>query len=326
MQQSPKAQTKPLSQQTQRYHEFLLSPDGERGRKYLKSRGICDIDIKLFKIGYANEGYFADRVTFPVYGKDGEIHNITSRLVSKDKTAKSHLHLPHIKQDWFFNERVLALPMKELVIVESPIDCITLARIGLNSVAAMGANNVNKGKIAKIPSVDRIYVCFDNDINEAGDKAAYRVGQLVYITLKQKAKKITIPFLKGPDVNAMSVKSPENFAKEFYSLMGAASTVTPKEIKKRKKGNGDLGDIKFDIIKLAEQYVELRPAGRGAYKAICPIHEETEPSFYVNENTNRWICFGHGEGGDAIDLLRAIEKSRGKDISFREAVNILRKI
>ena len=46
------------------------------------------------------------------------------------------------------------------------------------------------------------------------------------------------------------------------------------------------------------------PAGRGEYVGLCPLHEETRPSFYVNTRKNVFYCHGCGEGGD---LLRSFE-------------------
>ena len=321
----PLLNNKTLFQASEEFHALLCSEEGLRAKKYLASRGIHEGEIKRFKIGYCNNGYFSDRVIFPVFDINGKVKNLTSRLVLKDKTAKSHLHLTGVKQDWFFNEPILKDNIKKLTLVESPIDCITLTRHGFNALACMGANNVNKGKIAKLDKVETIYICFDNDLNESGIKAANRIGQLIYNVLDKSAKLVSIPFLIGPDVNSMCMKNELAFCAEFNNLMRVAITVTPAQAKKklhRLKNNVK----KFDILKLAEQYVDLQPAGVGKYKAICPIHEEEVPSFYIDVETNRWICFGHGEQGDAIDLLRSIEKRRGNNLTFGQAIKILGKI
>ena len=49
------------------------------------------------------------------------------------------------------------------------------------------------------------------------------------------------------------------------------------------------------------------PAGRGEYVGLCPLHEETRPSFYVNTRKDVFYCHGCGEGGD---LLRFLQLSR----------------
>jgi DNA primase len=63
-------------------------------------------------------------------------------------------------------------------------------------------------------------------------------------------------------------------------------------------------------------YVQLRNAGGGAVKGLCPFHEEKSPSFNVSNGL--WHCFGCGEGGDAIAFVQKIEH-----LSFAEAIERL---
>ena len=56
------------------------------------------------------------------------------------------------------------------------------------------------------------------------------------------------------------------------------------------------------------------PAGRGEYVGLCPLHEETRPSFYVNTRKDVFYCHGCGEGGD---LLRFLQLARR--VSFPQA-------
>jgi len=43
-----------------------------------------------------------------------------------------------------------------------------------------------------------------------------------------------------------------------------------------------------------------RPAGHGEYVGLCPLHEESRPSFYVNTHKDVFYCHGCGQGGDLI--------------------------
>ena len=56
--------------------------------------------------------------------------------------------------------------------------------------------------------------------------------------------------------------------------------------------------------------VELRGRGR-VRQGLCPFHEETEGSFTVYANTQRWYCFGCGLGGDVLDF---IQRTDGVDL------------
>src|SRR5690625_2069950 len=56
-----------------------------------------------------------------------------------------------------------------------------------------------------------------------------------------------------------------------------------------------------------EYFLNMSPHPDGVQKeAICPFHEETEPSFIVDPNTNRWMCFGCAGGGGPVLFLQKL--------------------
>ena len=60
--------------------------------------------------------------------------------------------------------------------------------------------------------------------------------------------------------------------------------------------------------------VRLRGKGR-VRQGVCPFHEEAEGSFTVYGDTERFYCFGCGEGGDVLDFVRRME-----DLTLPEAI------
>ena len=52
--------------------------------------------------------------------------------------------------------------------------------------------------------------------------------------------------------------------------------------------------------------VRLRGRGR-VRQGICPFHEEAEGSFTVYGDSERWYCFGCGQGGDVLDFVQRVE-------------------
>ncbi len=69
---------------------------------------------------------------------------------------------------------------------------------------------------------------------------------------------------------------------------------------------------------LEKHHWKGRPAGRGEYVGLCPLHEESRPSFYVNTRKDVFYCHGCGRGGD---LIRFIQLSRR--MSFRQTLACL---
>ena len=69
-----------------------------------------------------------------------------------------------------------------------------------------------------------------------------------------------------------------------------------------------------DLALIVGRYVSLQPSGP-EWKACCPFHHETAPSFYVVPDKQMWHCFGCGEGGDAVDFIQRV-----LGLSFPDAV------
>src|SRR3989344_5373879 len=74
-----------------------------------------------------------------------------------------------------------------------------------------------------------------------------------------------------------------------------------------------------DIIQLLQEYVPLKKAGRN-FKANCPFHNESTPSFMVSPERGMWHCFGCKKGGDAYTFLMEYEH-----MEFPEALRFLAK-
>ena len=55
---------------------------------------------------------------------------------------------------------------------------------------------------------------------------------------------------------------------------------------------------------LEQHHWKGRAAGRGEYVGLCPLHEESRPSFYVNTRKDVFYCHGCGRGGDLIRFLQ----------------------
>ncbi|GAA2205577.1 DNA primase [Nonomuraea monospora] len=72
------------------------------------------------------------------------------------------------------------------------------------------------------------------------------------------------------------------------------------------------------IADVIGEHIQLRNAGGGNLKGLCPFHDEKSPSFNVTPERGMYFCFGCSEGGDVITFVEKIEH-----LSFSEAVERL---
>jgi DNA primase len=69
-----------------------------------------------------------------------------------------------------------------------------------------------------------------------------------------------------------------------------------------------------NIVEIVKRHVELKRAGTGSWKGLCPFHGEKTPSFHVHEPRQFFHCFGCGEKGDVITFLEKIEQRPFMDV------------
>ena len=62
---------------------------------------------------------------------------------------------------------------------------------------------------------------------------------------------------------------------------------------------------RLSLVDIARRYVELRRNGP-RWVAPCPFHQETKPSFSINEEEGFFYCFGCQASGDLFDFYGQI--------------------
>jgi DNA primase len=72
------------------------------------------------------------------------------------------------------------------------------------------------------------------------------------------------------------------------------------------------------IDEVVGEYLQLRNAGGGSLKGLCPFHDEKTPSFNVTPARGLWYCFSCADGGDVIKFVEKID-----NLSFPESVERL---
>ena len=71
---------------------------------------------------------------------------------------------------------------------------------------------------------------------------------------------------------------------------------------------------KNDIVDVISEYLPIEQKGKN-YFAICPFHDDHNPSMSISPEKQIYTCFVCGESGNVFNFVMNYEK-----ISFTEAV------
>ena len=72
------------------------------------------------------------------------------------------------------------------------------------------------------------------------------------------------------------------------------------------------------IDEVVGEYVQLKSAGGGQKKGLCPFHDEKTPSFHVTPSRGYFHCFGCQTGGDVIAFVMKMDH-----LTFTETIERL---
>ena len=85
--------------------------------------------------------------------------------------------------------------------------------------------------------------------------------------------------------------------------------------------NIDYEDIqsfkKLNLPEILKSYgIELKPKGQSSSMALCPFHDDKEPSLSLSQKDDVWLwhCFGCRKGGTVIDFVRQKENLSVRDV------------
>mmetsp|Transcript_6110 Transcript_6110/g.9375 ORF Transcript_6110/g.9375 Transcript_6110/m.9375 type:complete len:1345 (-) Transcript_6110:261-4295(-) len=82
-----------------------------------------------------------------------------------------------------------------------------------------------------------------------------------------------------------------------------------------------------DIISALESYnlKGFTRKGENSASAVCPFHEDHNPSLSISGDRKLFKCFACGEGGDIFKFVRSYSALKGEDVTFYESVKIVAK-
>lgn len=73
-----------------------------------------------------------------------------------------------------------------------------------------------------------------------------------------------------------------------------------------------------DIVALAGEYLPNVTRSGSKFKALCPFHDDHNPSLELNPDRQSYKCWSCGAGGDVFDFVKEIER-----VEFPEALRML---
>ena len=165
-----------LQRDQDQWTKNLHDPKAGRIRQILKDRGLKKEAAEEFGLGFAPDGFFAGRITIPIYNHSNELVGWTGRA-TKDQPGKyknsADGDLFH-KKTLVFNEpraKEAARLTGSLIFVEGHLDVVSLWQHGVTNVVAMQGTGAPEPFVLErlARSADNFILCFDGD--EGGRKA-----------------------------------------------------------------------------------------------------------------------------------------------------------
>ena len=283
-------------------------------KKWLNNRGITDELIASHRLDW--NGY---QIVIPILDSQGKF---LFNKYRRDPFTNNH-SLPKYRYDTgataqLFNAHLIS-NFHQIIVTEGELDAIILEAHGFLGVSSTGGAGTFRDEWLPLLEGKEIFICFDND--EAGRKGAEK------LLTKLPAKLIIFPRFKTDirppqpmekDITDYFIKYKQT-KEDFQKLLSEAKShqlpLSPQPLPKIKQRhflkthylNNRI--TKEDIfaakeIPIAALYGKFLKLSNGRAIGRCPFHNETEGSFVIYMQQNKWHCFGAcGKGGDAIDYI-----------------------
>lgn len=196
-----------LQKENEGYKANLHSQKAGRIRQILKDRGFVKESAVEFGLGFAPTGFFAGRITIPIYNHLNELVGWTGRATG-DQPGKykntSDNELFHKKQLVFNEYRAIdaAKEAGSLIFVEGHLDVVTMWQHGIRNVVAMQGTAAPDPLVLQRLSrnIKNFILCYDGDAG--GRKAVEQflsVAQQLALKGEININVASLPDGKDPD-------------------------------------------------------------------------------------------------------------------------------
>jgi len=169
----------PFTKTTKYYsNEDTISLD--KDNSYWLGRNIKENAVKIFEGGVCKSGKMENRYVFPIFNSRKKIEGFSGR----DVTGKSKIKWKHIgrKNDWayplYFSHKYVT-EKDQIILVESIGDMLSLWQSGIQNTAITFGTDIGSGLLKAILRLDpkKIIIATNNDVNQAGQKAAQKMSK-----------------------------------------------------------------------------------------------------------------------------------------------------
>jgi DNA primase len=164
-----------------------LSPTsimGQKLRRYLSNRGISDLDILRYNIGFCDKGEYAGRIVIPSYDENNNLNFFVARTYEDNWMKYKN---PEASKDIIAFENQINWS-KPIVLVEGVFDAMAVRR---NAIPILG-KSLPQALLKKIVSAgsEDIYIALDGDAKKQAlsySEQLLNMGKTVYLVeLKDK--------------------------------------------------------------------------------------------------------------------------------------------
>lgn len=300
--------------------------------EYLKYRGLSDKAIDFFNIGYddgnllnnlkgkgfmtgtiAESGlaycddrgipqsdFFRNRIVFQSTMLGNMIY-ATGRDLSGNSSRK-YLNIPG-PQTIFINEEILLTKPKYVILAEGYMDCYSLVMNKFPSVAVAGCNRAKKSLLEKLLKIPEIYIMFDNELNQSGQKGAIKTAYNLSQLGHKCVRIATIPRLGQDkmDINDLCLQMKSKFSDTIKDVLIASSKpfhtlpLYSKMIEEEMAKPIMVWDVSAELsMQTYRKYMDVKSISAKLSRACCPFHRETKPSFTIYHNKGYSLCYGCG--------------------------------
>lgn len=178
--------------------------EANQALSYLKRRGINELDILRYNLGFCKTGIYSGFIIIPSYDSNGNLNYFSTRNYS---IGSIRFRNPKYSRDIIPFEFFINWDLP-IILCEGPFDAITIKR---NVIPLLGKNlQPNLMKKILLSKVNKIYIAIDKD--------AQKLALNYCEKLMNEGKEIYLVDLKEKDPNSMGFENFTNLIQETNPL------------------------------------------------------------------------------------------------------------